>query len=109
MIKYTEDKIFTQEELQRLFLSVGWISGEYPARLYKALMNSSTVITAWDENKLVGLARVLDDSLYALCFSGSRVSWSGNCRNYDQDDQGKIQKLSLHRNHAGRKQKCCFL
>ena len=62
MIKYTEDKIFTQKEVQRLFLSVGWISGEYPARLYKALMNSSTVITAWDDDELVGLARVLDDS-----------------------------------------------
>ncbi len=62
MIKYTEDKIFTQEEVQRLFLSVGWISGEYPARLYKALMHSSTVITAWDDDELVGLARVLDDS-----------------------------------------------
>lgn len=26
-----------------------------------ALKNSQTVITAWDENKLVGLVRVLDD------------------------------------------------
>ena len=31
-------------------------------RLYKALMHSSTVITAWNSNKLVGLIRVIDDS-----------------------------------------------
>lgn len=61
-ITYTEEKIFTQEQVQELFLSVEWISGKYPERLYKALMHSSTVITAWDNEKLVGLVRVLDDS-----------------------------------------------
>ena len=62
MLKYTEEKIFTQEQVQELFLSVNWISGKYPERLYKALMNSSTVLTAWDDEKLVGLVRVLDDT-----------------------------------------------
>ena len=62
MLKYTEEKIFTQEQVQELFLSVNWISGNYPERLYKALMNSSTVLTVWDDTKLVGLTRVLDDT-----------------------------------------------
>ena len=48
--------------MQKLFLSVGWVSGEYPERLYKALMHSSTVITAWDAERLVGLVRLLDDT-----------------------------------------------
>lgn len=61
-ITYTEEKIFTQQQVQDLFLSVGWVSGKYPSRLYKALMHSSTVITAWDGDALVGLARLLDDS-----------------------------------------------
>ena len=61
-ITYTEEKRFTQQQVQELFLSVGWISGQYPSRLYKALQNSSTVVTAWDGDKLVGLARVLDDT-----------------------------------------------
>lgn len=62
MFIYTEEKKFTQEQVQQLFLSVNWISGNYPERLYKALMNSSTVLTAWDNEKLVGLIRVLDDT-----------------------------------------------
>ena len=62
MITYTDKKIFTQESIQTLFLSVGWISGKYPSRLYKALQNSSTVLTAWDNDRLVGLVRILDDS-----------------------------------------------
>lgn len=62
MITYTEEKKFTKEQVQQLFLSVGWVSGKYPERLYKALMNSSTVLTVWDDQKLVGLTRVLDDT-----------------------------------------------
>lgn len=62
MLRYTEKKLFTKEQVQQLFLSVNWISGKYPERLYKALMNSSTVLTVWDDEKLVGLTRVLDDT-----------------------------------------------
>lgn len=62
MLKYTEEKFFTKEQVQDLFLSVGWISGNYPERLHKALMNSSTVLTVWDGDKLVGLTRALDDT-----------------------------------------------
>lgn len=61
-ITYTEEKKFTQDQVQALFLSVGWISGQYPQRVYKALMHSETVITAWDGSRLVGLARLIDDS-----------------------------------------------
>ena len=62
MITYTEEKKFTVEQIQALFLSVGWVSGKYPTRLHKALMHSSTVLTAWDGDQLVGLVRLLDDS-----------------------------------------------
>ena len=61
-ITYTEEKNFTKEEVQRLFRSVHWVSGEYPERLHKALMHSSTVITARDGGRLVGLCGVSDDS-----------------------------------------------
>lgn len=61
-MKYTEEKIFKEKQVQDLFLSINWVSGNYPKRLYKALMHSSTVITAWNQERLVGLVRVLDDS-----------------------------------------------
>lgn len=48
--------------MQKLFLSADWFSGRFPRRVYKALMNSSTVITAWDGDELVGQIRALDDS-----------------------------------------------
>ncbi|WEV64295.1 GNAT family N-acetyltransferase [Bifidobacterium sp. ESL0732] len=61
-IKFTDEKCFTQAQVERLFLSVGWVSGKYPERLYKALMGSSMVFSAWDGDRLVGLVRVLDDT-----------------------------------------------
>lgn len=61
-IRFTEEKVFTREQVQQLFLSVNWMSGQYPDKLYQALMHSSTVLTAWDGDKLIGLVRVLDDT-----------------------------------------------
>jgi hypothetical protein len=61
MIEYRETKAFSAIELEALFLSVGWISGNYPLRLEKAINNSDTVISAWDGNQLVGLINALDD------------------------------------------------
>ena len=53
VITYTDEKKFTKEQTQRLFLSVGWVSGQYPERLHKALMGSSTVFSAWDGERLL--------------------------------------------------------
>lgn len=61
MIKYSTDKNFTKEQVKALFDSINWNSGKYPNSLYLALQNSQTVITAWDEDKLVGLTRAIDD------------------------------------------------
>ena len=48
-------------DIKRLFLSVNWESGNYPDKLVRAFNNSSHIISAWDENRLVGLVRAIDD------------------------------------------------
>lgn len=60
-IEYHDTKIFSSAQLEELFLSVGWLSGRYPARLAQAMQGSQTVFTAWDGTKLVGLINALDD------------------------------------------------
>lgn len=60
-IEYKQTKDFTADELQKLFLSVHWESGNYPEKLVRAMHNSTRVISAWDGDKLVGLVRALDD------------------------------------------------
>ncbi len=60
-IKYKNCKTFCSKEIEDLFLSVNWVSGKYPERVVKALSNSSKVISAWHNEKLVGLIRSIDD------------------------------------------------
>ncbi|MDB7979384.1 MULTISPECIES: GNAT family N-acetyltransferase [Faecalicoccus] len=61
LIEYKDTKEFSASQLQRLFLSVNWESGKYPEKLVKAMRNSTHVISAWDQDRLVGLVRALDD------------------------------------------------
>lgn len=61
-IKYTDEKIYSMEDVKDLFLSVEWLSGNYPERLKKALDHCETVITAWDGDRLAGLINAIDDS-----------------------------------------------
>ncbi|WP_235316039.1 GNAT family N-acetyltransferase [Ligilactobacillus ruminis] len=58
-IEYRQTRDFTEEDLRRLFLSVGWELGRYPKRLVTAMRNSTHVISAWDG--VIGLVRALDD------------------------------------------------
>ncbi|MBK8807028.1 MAG: GNAT family N-acetyltransferase [Bacteroidales bacterium] len=62
-INYKEIKDLNPTHLQDLFLSVEWSSGHFPEKLVIAMQNSSTVYTAWHENRLVGLINVLDDGI----------------------------------------------
>lgn len=60
-ITYKTIKDFDSKALEELFLSFQWLSGRYPKRLQKALRGSSTVCSAWDRNRLIGLINALDD------------------------------------------------
>lgn len=62
-IQYKTTKNFSENELKDLFLSVNWSSGNYPEKLVTAMKKSSSVFTAWDGKKLVGLINVLDDGI----------------------------------------------
>jgi GNAT superfamily N-acetyltransferase len=60
-IVYLNIKEFEASALEELFLSVEWSSGQYPARLKRAIGHSDQVFSAWDGEKLVGLVNALDD------------------------------------------------
>lgn len=62
-IEYKETHEFKKADLQDLFLSVGWSSGHFPEKLQIAMRNFETVISAWDEDKLVGLICAMDDGI----------------------------------------------
>jgi ribosomal protein S18 acetylase RimI-like enzyme len=61
IIHYTDTKDFDSAVLGVLYSSQGWKSGGFPEPLAAAMSGSDTVISAWDGDKLVGLASVLSD------------------------------------------------
>jgi len=67
-IKYSNNKEFTADQLQSLFLSVEWSSGNYPDKLQVAMKNSHTVFSAWDGEELVGLINCLSDGIMTAYF-----------------------------------------
>lgn len=58
-------KHFKEKELQELFASCGWESSNQPELLVKAFFNSSNVVCAYNNEKLVGIARSMDDGFWS--------------------------------------------
>jgi len=64
------DRIPTQSSLLALYTAVGWlsyISEECQGQLVNAVENTNYVVTAWDGENLVALARALSDDV-SVCF-----------------------------------------
>lgn len=55
------------EELTKLYQSVGWTSyTDHPELMEKLLPGAYSYITAWHEEKLIGLIRTVSDGCYIL-------------------------------------------
>lgn len=67
-IIYKNIKDIDKESIKELFHSVGWKSGDFPEDLKQALINSHTIITAWEGEKLVGLVNALSDGVMTVYF-----------------------------------------
>ena len=54
------------EQLHRLFMSAGWVRGETPhlfENFNKPFINSTLVVSAWENKRLVGAVRVISDKI----------------------------------------------
>ena len=79
-ITYKDTKEFNAQELQDLFLSVHWSSGYHPEKLVIAMQNYSTVYSAWDGEKLVGVLKTYQSYLrISLIANGNNVGFYENC------------------------------
>lgn len=60
-IYYSMERSFSVKDIENLYESVGWLSARYGERLVQAFQKAGLVISAWEGERLVGLAEVLDD------------------------------------------------
>lgn len=61
-------KDLPSEQLHRLFMSVGWSDGSETSDMIKnyniPFSNSTLVISAWENERLIGAVRVLSDKMF---------------------------------------------
>ncbi len=60
-ITYSQTRDIPLDELLRLYSANEWSSANKPNDLRNALMNSHSLLTAWDGGRLVGLGNAISD------------------------------------------------
>lgn len=60
-IEISEERNIESDEMIALYQANKWSSANKPSELYQALMNSHSLISAWSDNKLVGLGNAISD------------------------------------------------
>lgn len=66
-MEYSTKKEITSFELNNLWNSIGWASRD-ENKWKNVLSKSSYVISVWNENKLIGLGRILDDGVMCMFY-----------------------------------------
>ncbi len=61
VILIKETKNVNKEDIIEIYKANKWSSAKKPEQLYKALLNSHSFITAWHNEKLVGLGNAISD------------------------------------------------
>jgi GNAT superfamily N-acetyltransferase len=60
-IELREIRDFTIEQVLKLYHANKWTSAKDPKKLFDALMNSHSLVTAWDGGTLIGLGNAISD------------------------------------------------
>ena len=67
-IQFQYDKKLPEDKVVALYSALKWSSSEKPELLINALANSHSVISAWDDDKLVGLGNALSDGYLVVYY-----------------------------------------
>ncbi|MGB3587043.1 MAG: GNAT family N-acetyltransferase, partial [Tunicatimonas sp.] len=67
-ITIKETKGIKKKDILSLYEANDWSSAQKPDALYNALMNSDTLISAWDGNILVGIGNAITDGYLVVYY-----------------------------------------
>lgn len=67
-IEIKETKAVLKPDIIAIYTANQWSSAEKPELLYNALMNSHSLLTAWDGSRLVGLGNALSDGFLVVYY-----------------------------------------
>ena len=67
-ITISEDKNIDIKQIIELYKKNEWSSAEKPDQLFNALTNSHSLVTAWENEKLVGLGNAISDGFLVVYY-----------------------------------------
>ena len=67
-VRYSESRELPIESVLALYRANEWSSAQKPELLYKALLASHSLITAWDGSELVGLGNAISDGYLVVYY-----------------------------------------
>ena len=67
-IRLSETKTIPVEQVTELYKANEWSSAQSPSTLYNGLMNSHTLLSAWDGDRLVGLGNAIADGYLVVYY-----------------------------------------
>lgn len=67
-LDYRSSREIALNEVLNLYKANGWSAAEKPERLHNALLNSETIVSAWDGERLVGLGNAISDGYLVVYY-----------------------------------------
>jgi len=67
-IEILETSKISKEQILNLYKLNGWSAVKKPELLLKGLLNSHTLVTAWQSNKLIGLGNAISDGALVVYY-----------------------------------------
>ncbi|MEL6816877.1 MAG: GNAT family N-acetyltransferase, partial [Cyanobacteria bacterium J06598_3] len=68
MITFSQEHNIDIIQVVRLYQANGWSSAKKPQALHQALLNSHSVVSAWDSNRLVGIGNAISDGALVVYY-----------------------------------------
>ncbi len=67
-IQLSRNKGVSKEKIIALYQANKWSAAQKPEQLYKALTNSHSLVSAWEDDKLVGLGNAISDGYLVVYY-----------------------------------------
>ena len=68
MITFSEQRDIAIEPILQIYEANDWSSAQKPQSLYQALINSHTLVSAWDGEMLVGIGNAISDGFLVVYY-----------------------------------------
>ena len=68
LIQYRDSKDFSIDDVLTLYRANDWSSAGKPDLLYQGLLNSDSIITAWQGDRMLGLANAILDGFLVVYY-----------------------------------------